>query len=177
MQIQSKYDIIIVGGGHNGLVCGAYLARAGRKVLVLERNGHVGGAAVTCEFAPGFRASTFSYLMSLLHPKIISDLELERFGLRILPATDMFTPLPGNDHILFTSDDARNVREIGRFSQHDARQYPKFKVYLDQIAAAARKLMLQTPVDPQNTSLRGLAGLAAFAWQHRKSLQQFYGLY
>jgi phytoene dehydrogenase-like protein len=177
MPIRAKYDAIIVGGGHNGLVCGAYLARAGRKVLLLERNGHVGGAAVTREFAPGFRASTFSYLMSLLHPKIIRELELERFGLRILPAADMFTPLPGGDHILFTGDDARNVAEIGRFSEHDARQYPKFKVYLDQIAVAARKLMLQTPIDPQNTSLRGLTELAGFVWENRKSVRQFYGLY
>ncbi len=177
MQTHSRYDVIIVGGGHNGLVCGAYLARAGKKVLILERNEHVGGAAVTCEFAPGFRASTFSYLMSLLHPKIIRELELEERGLRILPATDMFTPLPGADHFLFSSDAARNVREIARFSQRDARQYPKFKLYLDRIAEAARRLLLQTPIDPQNTSLRGLAKLTGFLWENRRSLKQFYGLY
>jgi phytoene dehydrogenase-like protein len=177
MKTHSKYDVIVVGGGHNGLVCGAYLARAGRKVLIMERNKHVGGAAVTLEIAPGFRASTFSYLMSLLHPKIIRELELEKLGLRILPATDMFTPLPNGDHILFTSDDERNVREFARFSEHDSRQYPRFKVYLDRIAAAARKLMLQTPIDPQNTSLRGLANTAGFVWENRKSIKEFYGLY
>jgi len=173
----SRYDVIIVGGGHNGLVCGAYLARAGRKVLVLERNHHVGGAAVTQEFAPGFRASTFSYLMSLLHPKIIRELELEKLGLRVLPATDMFTPLPGGDHFLFASDDARNVREIARFSERDSLQYPKFKRYLDRIAAAARQLMVQTPIDPQDVSLRGLADMTGFVWQNRKVLKEFYGLY
>src|ERR1700744_2638198 len=155
MQSPSQYDIIIIGGGHNGLVCAAYLARAGHKVLVLERNQYVGGAAVTREIAPGFRASTFSYLMSLLHPKIIRELELERYGLRVLPATDMFTPLPGGNHFLFTGDDAKNVREIARFSERDARRYPRFKVYLDGITVAARKLLLQTPVDPQDQSVRG----------------------
>ncbi len=173
----SKYDVIIVGGGHNGLVCGAYLARAGKSVLVLERNHHVGGAAVTQEFAPGFRASTFSYLMSLLHPKIIRELELERFGLRILPATDMFTPLPGGDHFLFTSDEARNVREISRFSKRDAQRYPEFTRYLDRIAASARQLMTQTPIDPQDLSMRGLADIAGFVWHNRKALKDFYGLY
>ena len=71
----SVYDVIVIGGGHNGLTCGAYLARAGKRVLVLERRHIIGGAAVTEEFAPGFRTSTFSYLMSLLHPKVIQDLE------------------------------------------------------------------------------------------------------
>ena len=173
----STYDVIIVGGGHNGLVCGAYLAKAGKKVLVLERNKHVGGAAVTREIIPGFRASTFSYLMSLLHPKIIRELELERRGLRVLPAADMFTPLPGGDHLLFTGDDARNVKEFARFSQHDARRYPAFKAYLDRIAAAARNLMLQTPIDPQDNSLRGMANLTAFVWENRKLVKEFYGLY
>ena len=177
MQTPSRYDVIIVGGGHNGLVCGAYLARAGRSVLVLERNPHVGGAAVTLEFAPGFRASTFSYLMSLLHPKIIRELELERFGLKILPATDMFTPLAGGNYFLFTGDEERNVAEIARFSQRDARQYPRFKAYLDRIAEAARRLMLQTPIDPQDLSLKGLTDIAGFVLQNRKSLKEFYGLY
>jgi len=77
----AEYDAIIVGGGHNGLTCGAYLARAGKKVLVLERRHLIGGAAVTEEFTPGFRASTFSYVMSLLHPKVIRDLELRDLGL------------------------------------------------------------------------------------------------
>ncbi len=177
MTSNSTYDVIIVGGGHNGLVCGSYLARAGRKVLVLERNRQFGGAAITQEFHPGFRTSTFSYLMSLLHPKIIRELELEKYGLRILPATDMFTALPGGDHFLFTNNDARNVKEFARFSVRDAQRYPKFKAYLDRIAAAARTLMLQTPIDPQDVSLRGLTNLASFVWRNRKSVKEFYGLY
>ncbi len=116
---KQKYDAIIVGGGHNGLVCGAYLARAGKSVLILERNAHIGGAATTQPICPGFRASTFSYLMSLLHPKIIKELDLEGLGLKILPATDMFTPLPGNDHIVLTGDVDRNVKEFSRFSKKE----------------------------------------------------------
>src|SRR5271156_4846142 len=95
-----RYEAIIIGGGHNGLTCGAYLARAGVKTLVLERRHVVGGAAVTEEVAPGFKFSVFSYLMSLLHPKVISDLELARFGYEVLPATDMFGPLAGKDYII-----------------------------------------------------------------------------
>ena len=177
MASTTRYDAIIVGGGHNGLVCGAYLARGGKKVLILERNGFVGGAAVTREIAPGFRASTFSYLMSLLHPKIIQELELERYGLKILPATDMFTPLPGGDHILFTSDDERNIREFARFSKRDASRYMEFKLYLDRIAAAARKLLLQTPIDPSNVSVTGLSRTASFVWENRGLIKEFYGLY
>ena len=91
--IASDYDAIIIGGGHNGLTCGAYLARAGEKVLVLESRHLIGGAAVTDEFTPGFRTSTFSYVMSLLHPKVIRDLELRDLGLTVLPANDMFCPV------------------------------------------------------------------------------------
>jgi len=87
------YDALIIGGGHNGLVCGAYLAKAGLKVAVLERRPIIGGAAVTEEIYPGFRASIFSYLMSLLHPRIIRDLELARHGLEVLPCSDMFSPM------------------------------------------------------------------------------------
>ena len=88
-----RYDAIIIGAGHNGLVCGTYLAKAGLKVLVLERRHVIGGAAVTEEFSPGFRASIFSYVMSILHPRIIADLELRKFGLEVLPANDLFSPL------------------------------------------------------------------------------------
>ena len=98
----ARYDAIVIGAGHNGLTCGAYLARAGLKTLVLERRPVIGGAAVTEEIIPGFKFSVFSYLMSLLHPKVIADLELRRYGFEVLPASDMFGPLPGGDHIIFS---------------------------------------------------------------------------
>ena len=95
-----QYDALIIGGGHNGLVCGAYLAKAGLKVGVLERRNIIGGAAVTEEIHPGFRASIFSYLMSLLHPRIIRELELDRHGLEVLPCSDMFSPLPDGGYVV-----------------------------------------------------------------------------
>src|SRR6185369_11615197 len=97
-----KVDAIIFGGGHNGLVCAAYLAKHGLKPLVLERRGIVGGAAVTEEIAPGFRASIFSYLMSLLHPRIIRDFDLRALGVEVLPCSDMVSPVSDTDYIVFS---------------------------------------------------------------------------
>src|SRR3989475_13280632 len=99
-----RYDAIVVGGGHNGLVCAAYLARAGRKTLVLERRPLVGGAAVTEEVFPGFKFSVFSYVVSLLRPEIIRDLDLPRHGLQILPLESTVTPLDNGDYLASWAD-------------------------------------------------------------------------
>ena len=115
-----QYDAIVIGAGHNGLTCGAYLAKAGLKVLILERRHVVGGAAVTEEIVPGFKFSVFSYLMSLLHPKVIAELELARYGYQVLPATDLFAPLPADDYITFSEDIERTQRSFARFSRKDA---------------------------------------------------------
>ena len=120
----NRYDALIIGGGHNGLVCGSYLAKAGLKVLVLERRHIFGGAAVTEEIAPGFRASIFSYVMSILHPRIIADLELRRFGLEVLPANDLFTPLYNDDQLVFSADMKTTQENFARFSKKDAEAYP-----------------------------------------------------
>ncbi len=130
----AKYDVVVIGGGHNGLTCGAYLARAGKKVLVLERRSIVGGAAVTEEFAPGFRTSTFSYVMSILHPKIIRELELRELGLTVLPATDMFCPIGTDDHIIFSGDVAKTAEQFGRFSKRDGAIYAEFDAWLNGAA-------------------------------------------
>ena len=122
--VASRYDAIIIGGGHNGLVCGSYLAKAGLKALVLERRHIFGGAAVTEEFAPGFRGSIFSYVMSILHPRIIADLELRRFGLEVLPANDLFCPLWNDDHLIFADDVAKTQASFARFSRKDAEAIP-----------------------------------------------------
>jgi phytoene dehydrogenase-like protein len=111
----TQYDAVIIGAGHNGLVCGSYLAKAGLKTLVLERRPVIGGAAVTEEIAPGFRASIFSYVMSLLHPRVIAELELRKFGLEVLPANDLFCPLYGNDYIVFSDDMKKTQAEIALF--------------------------------------------------------------
>src|SRR5881628_3304011 len=118
--MKDNYDAIIIGGGHNGLVCAAYLAKAGKKVLVLERRHLVGGAAVTEELYPGFKFSVCSYVVSLLRPHIIRDLELPKYGLEILPLDCSFLPLPNGDSLARWGDFERTRREIARFSARDA---------------------------------------------------------
>src|ERR1700683_2234026 len=130
----SKFDVIIIGSGHNGLVCGAYLSKAGLKTLVLERRNIIGGAAVTEEFSPGFRGSRFSYVMSLLHPRVIRELELDSLGLEVLPANDLFCPVGGDDYIVYSDDIKKTQAEFARFSRHDADIYPAFSRYLEESA-------------------------------------------
>src|SRR5215468_8076032 len=115
--MKAPYDAVIVGGGHNGLVTAAYLARAGRKVLVLERRPVLGGAAVTEEVFPGFRFSVCSYVVSLLRPEIIRELDLPRHGLEILPLDGTFTPMMDGLYLWRVDDHARTQREIARHSK------------------------------------------------------------
>src|SRR5712691_10962135 len=115
-----RYDAILIGGGHNGLVAAAYLARAGRKTLVLERRPVVGGAAVTEEVFPGFRYTVCSYVCSLLRPEIIRDLELPARGFHILPVDTTFSPMPDGNYLLRGGETEANRREIARHSKRDA---------------------------------------------------------
>jgi phytoene dehydrogenase-like protein len=134
-------DAIIIGGGHNGLVCAFYLARAGLKVTVLERRGIVGGAAVTEEFHPGFRNSVASYTVSLLNPKIIRDLDLHRHGLTILERkVSNFLPLNDREYLA-----GATPSEIAKFSQKDAAQIDAYEARLESIADVLRDLVLRTP--------------------------------
>jgi len=138
---KSDLDAIIVGGGHNGLVCAFYLARAGLRVTVLERRGIVGGAAVTEEFHPGFKNSVASYTVSLLNPKIIRDLDLHRHGLTILERkVSNFLPLNDREYLAGATH-----AEIGKFSAHDATQIDAYSARLESIADVLRDLVLQTP--------------------------------
>jgi phytoene dehydrogenase-like protein len=166
--VNTSYDVIVIGSGHNGLVCGSYLAKAGLKTLVLERRDVIGGAAVTEEFTPGFRASRFSYVMSLLHPRVIRDLELIPLGLTVLPANDLFCPLGDDDYIVFSDDIARTQSEFARFSRHDAEVYPLFAQHLQESAALVRQLLFETPVDPVRRSWRDFKSSAALLWRHRR---------
>src|SRR5437867_12469346 len=116
--MDSTYDVIVIGGGHNGLVNAAYLARAGKKVLVLERRHVLGGAAVTEKIFPGFRFSVASYVVSLLRPEIIRELDLPRHGLEILLLDGTFTPLE-EDHLWRVNDHGRTGRDLRRWSLMD----------------------------------------------------------
>ncbi|MBV8782659.1 MAG: NAD(P)/FAD-dependent oxidoreductase, partial [Gammaproteobacteria bacterium] len=166
--MQAQQDVIVIGGGHNGLVCGAYLARAGLRTLVLERRALFGGAAVTEEFVPGFRASRFSYVMSLLHPKVIRELGLRSQGLTVLPANDLFCPLGGDEAIVFSDDPRKTQAEFARFSRHDAEIYPQFAQFLEESAQIVRRLLLETPVDPVRRSWRSFKESAALLWRERR---------
>lgn len=163
-----RYDAIIIGAGHNGLTCGAYLARAGLKTLVLERRHVIGGAAVTEEVVPGFKFSVFSYLMSLLHPKVIADLELKKHGFEVLPATDMFGPLEGGDYIVFADNVAKTQESFARFSAKDAAIYPAFDRYLMDSVRIMRKLLLETPPDPSCRDWKSFKETASFLWKYRR---------
>jgi phytoene dehydrogenase-like protein len=159
--VPTIYDAVIVGAGHNGLVCAAYLARAGRKVLVLERQDVVGGAAVTDEFAPGYRISTASYLISLLLPEVERELELGSHGYKVLARNpSSFTPCLDGRHLLLGADGTFNRREIARFSTRDADAYPRYEQLLTRIAECLEPALMGTPPDllplPSSWRRRGL---------------------
>jgi phytoene dehydrogenase-like protein len=145
--MRQSYDAIVVGGGHNGLACAAYLAKAGWKTLVLERRGVLGGAAVTEEVYPGFHFSVCSYVVSLLRPHIIRELQLPRFGLEILPMDCSFTPLPNGDSLARWSDGERTRREIARFSRRDAEVYSQFGQEMSRMARLVKPVLEMIPPD------------------------------
>src|SRR5438067_4560557 len=147
-----KYDCIVIGGGHNGLVNAAYLARAGKKVLVLERRHLLGGASVTEEVFPGFKFSVFSYVVSLMRPEIIRDLDLPRHGLEILPLDGTFTPMPSGDYLWRMNDHGRTVREIRRHSRVDAEAYEEFSKMMTPMCRFVKPILSMIPPDP--TTLR-----------------------
>src|SRR6478609_5384866 len=141
------YDAIVIGGGHNGLVTAAYLARAGMRTVVLERRHVLGGAAVTEEVFPGFRFSVYSYVVSLLRPEIIRELALPRHGLEILPLDGTFTPLD-DDYLWRVNDHGRTVREVRRWSPSDAEAYEDYSRLMVEMARFVKPILSMTPPDP-----------------------------
>ena len=156
-----SYDLIVIGGGHNGLVTAAYLARLGVKVVVLERREVLGGACVTEEVWPGYKVSTAAYVNSLLRPEIIRDLELKRHGFQMLPRNpSSFTPFPDGRSLLLGPDKALTHREVSKFSAKDADALPKYEAMLERVADFLEPTLVQTPPNPWSLRPGNLVQLA-----------------
>jgi phytoene dehydrogenase-like protein len=167
--MQKSYDAIIIGGGHNGLTSAAYLAKAGRLVLVLERRHLVGGAAVTEEIYPGFKYTVYSYVVSLLPPRIIQELQLPKHGLHVLPLEGAFTPMEDGNYIASYADEDDTLEEIRRHSIRDADIFPVFSNMMYDLARAVRPILTMSPPNLANPGIEGLRTLRDFG-SHLKSL-------
>ncbi len=164
----NRYDVIIIGAGHNGLVSAAVLAGRGLDVLVLERRSIVGGACVTEEVFPGFRVSTAAYLVSLLQQRIVDELELHRFGYQVDPKDPAFFSLfPDGRTLTMWQDQRRTVEEIARFSRKDAEVYPRYCEYVDRLARLVEPLLFVTPPDLPLKSLTGMVEALKLAARFR----------
>jgi phytoene dehydrogenase-like protein len=166
-----SYDAIIIGGGHNGLTCAAYLAKEGRNVLVLERRHLVGGAAVTEEIHPGFKYTVFSYVVSLLRPEVIRELELAKHGLHIVPLDSAWVPMENGDQFASYTDPASAREEVRRHSKRDAEMLPKYSEMMYQMVSAVKPILGYVPPNPTKPGLRGARTLADFG-KHLKNLDK-----
>jgi phytoene dehydrogenase-like protein len=175
-----QHDVIVVGGGHNGLVCAAYLSRAGLKTLVLERRRLLGGAAVTEEVWPGFKVSTASYVVSLFSPRIVRELELRRYGYHVYPLDPAyFAPFPDGSGFLLWDEPHRAAEEIGKINKRDGYAYPEYSRALDELANLVRPLLYTIPPDPSIRSLadvREVLSLGRYAFGNRRDISRLVDL-
>lgn len=165
----AAYDAIIIGAGHNGLVTAAYLARAGRRVLVLERRELVGGCSVTEAIWPGYRVSTAAYLSSLMQERIVRELQLERHGYRV-DAKDpsFFSAFPDGRYLFFWGDERRTLEEIAKFSRRDAERFPAYEAHLEKLSRTVEMLLLSAPPPFPPGGLGGIVEYFNLAGRFRK---------
>jgi len=162
-----EFEAVIIGAGHNGLVCAAYLAKAGVKVCLVERQPFIGGAAISRELWPGFKVSVASYWMSLLQPKIMLDLDLLSNGLEVIAVPPSFQPFEDGRSLVFWPDEKRMREEIARFSARDAENYPKFVAHMNEIIPFIRRLLFETPIDPTTGRLKDIRKTIGLVWRMR----------
>src|SRR5205807_692072 len=156
-RMADSFDAIVIGAGHNGLVTACYLARAGRKVLVLERRHVVGGACVTEEVFPGFKVSTAAYVNSLFRKEIVRDLRLGDHGFEVLERSpSSFTPFPDRRYLMLGPDADLSRREIAKFSARDAENYPHYEAMLERVAGVVEPTLDEAPPDLLRPGPRGL---------------------
>jgi phytoene dehydrogenase-like protein len=171
------YDAVVIGAGHNGLVCASYLAKAGVKVCLVERQPFVGGAAISREVWPGYKVSVASYWMSLLQPKIMLDLDLLANGLEVISVPPSFQPFESGKSIVYWPDQERMQHELAQFSAKDAENYPKFLRHMDGIIPHVRRLMFETPVDPTTGKMKDIGKTLGLAWRLRDIGPRVYDLW
>ncbi len=167
---QRRYDAVVIGAGHNGLVNGAYLAKAGLKTLIIERRHLVGGAAITEELHPGFWFTTFSYALSLLRPDIIHELELTKHGFMPLLMPSTFAPMENGDYVLLGQDRNENIKEIARHSRHDADAFEQYEHDITMVCQALKPLLDQVPPNLFSKDPEELVAMSALA-QHLRDLE------
>jgi phytoene dehydrogenase-like protein len=173
----NQYDAVIIGAGHNGLVCGAYLARKGFKVCLLERRALAGGAAVSEAVWPGYRVSVASYTMALLQPRIIEELELAKHGYEIIVPPPMMHLYGGGRSLIVRAEGPRLFDDIARFSAKDADAYSKYRAHMAQLGKLVADMLWEIPPDPADAALAARSRLLGFAWRFRDMGERFYDLY
>ena len=173
----TKYDAVIIGGGHNGLVCAAYLAKAGRKTLVLEKRHVLGGAAVTEELYPGFKFSVFSYVVSLFRPHIIRELNLAEHGMQLIPLGCSFTPHLEGPGLVRWPETARTRREVARLSPKDAEVYPEFGLAMTKMAYFVKEVIDNPAPDPASLDPREVGKLLEFGKYFRNMDRDMFHLH